>query len=126
MFMTRVVTALARGGAFELYGDGSQSRSFTFVDDAVAATIAAMERGTSAIYNVGGGDEASVRDAIALLERIAGRPLDVRFGERAPGDLARTRADSSRIGAEVGWSPRTSLEDGLRAHWEWALARVAA
>ena len=126
MFMTRVVDALARGGTFELYGDGSQSRSFTYVGDAVAATIAAMEPSASTIYNVGGGDEASVRDAIALLERIAGRQLDVRCGERVPGDLARTRADGSRIRDELGWSPRTSLEDGLRAHWEWAVARVAA
>src|SRR4051794_40765795 len=127
MFMTRVVTALAEGGTFELYGDGSQSRSFTYVADAAAATIAAMERGASGgIYNVGGGDESSVREAIALLERIAGRPLDVRYGERAPGDLARTRADVSRIRAELGWSPLTALEDGLRAQWEWAVARVAA
>src|SRR5215207_260902 len=113
MFMTRVVTALARSGTFEVYGDGTQSRSFTYVGDAVAATIASMERGTSgAVYNVGGGDEATVRDAIALLERIAGRSLDVRYGERVPGDVARTRADVSRIREDTGWSPRTTLEDG--------------
>src|SRR4051812_34230850 len=124
MFMTRVVTALAEGGTFELYGDGSQSRSFTYVGDAVAATVAVMERGAHRIYNVGGGDEASVRDAIALLERIAERSLDVRYGARVPGDLVRTCADSSRLRDELGWSPRTALEDGLRAHWEWAVARV--
>jgi nucleoside-diphosphate-sugar epimerase len=126
MFMTRVVTALATGGSFEIYGDGSQSRSFTYVGDAVAATIAAMERGGSgAVYNVGGGEIASVREAIELLERIAGRTLDVGYGPREPGDLARTDADTTRIRA-LGWEPRTPLADGLQAHWQWALGRVAA
>jgi UDP-glucuronate 4-epimerase len=127
MFMTRVVGALAEGGSFELYGDGSQSRSFTYVGDAVAATVAAMERGESgAVYNVGGGEEATVRDAIALLERISGRTLAIRYGPRAPGDLERTSADTSRIAGALGWRAETPLEDGLRAHWEWALGRVAA
>ncbi len=126
MFMTRVVIALAEDGSFELYGDGSQSRSFTYVADAVAATIAAMDAGRKgAIYNVGGGEEASVREAIVLLERISGRALDVRYGPRAPGDLERTSADTSRIRADLGWAARTGLEQGLRAHWEWALGRVA-
>jgi nucleoside-diphosphate-sugar epimerase len=127
MFMTRVVTALAEETPFEIYGDGTQSRSFTYVADAVAATVAALERGHSgATYNVGGGEVASVREAIALLERISGRELDVRYGPRAPGDLERTSADTSRIRAELGWEPRTRLEDGLRAQWQWALGRVAA
>jgi UDP-glucuronate 4-epimerase len=126
MFMTRVVTALAEGGGFELYGDGEQSRSFTYVADAVAGTIAAMERGESgAVYNVGGGEEATVNEAIALLEELSGRRLDVRRGERAAGDVARTKADTTRL-EELGWRAGTPLREGLRAHWEWALARVVA
>jgi nucleoside-diphosphate-sugar epimerase len=126
MFMTRVVTALATGGSFEIYGDGSQSRSFTYVGDAVAATIAVMEQGASGVaYNVGGGEIASVRGAIELLEGIAGRTLDATYGPLEPGDLARTDADTTRIRA-LGWEPRTSLADGLQAHWQWALGRVAA
>jgi nucleoside-diphosphate-sugar epimerase len=122
MFMTRTVTALAEGGTFEVYGDGAQSRSFTYVRE---ATIAVMERGeTGRVYNIGGGEEASVREAIALLERISGRTLDVRYGPPAAGDVPRTRADTTRIERELGWRPTTTLEDGLRAHWEWALGRV--
>ena len=127
MFMRRVCERLRDGGVFELYGDGLQSRSFTYVGDAVAATIAAMERGPAgALYNVGGGEEASVLDAIATLERVAGRRLDVRRADAARGDVVRTKADVSRIGAELGWAPATSLADGLAAMWSWASGTVAA
>ena len=127
MFMARVVRLLAGGGTFELYGDGEQSRSFTYVGDAVEATLALMERGAAGeVYNVGGGEEATVNEAIAVLERLSGRTLDVVRGPRAAGDIVRTRADVSRIGADVGWRPRTRLEDGLDAHWRWASATIGA
>jgi UDP-glucuronate 4-epimerase len=127
MFFRRVCEALLAGGSFEIYGTGEQSRSFTYVDDAVAATIAAMERAPSgAIYNVGGGEEASMLEAIALLEQASGRELDVRRVGAAQGDVSRTKADVTRIRAALGWEPRTSLGDGLEAMWSWASARVAA
>jgi UDP-glucuronate 4-epimerase len=126
MALERIVEALAAGTPFELYGDGSQSRSFTYVGDAVAATIAAMERAPAgATYNVGGGEEATMREAIATLERIAGRRLDLRVGPPAAGDVRRTSADVSRIRADLGWEPRVGLEDGLREQWSWAATRIA-
>jgi nucleoside-diphosphate-sugar epimerase len=127
MFLRRACEALLAGATFEIYGTGKQSRSFTYVDDAVAATIAAMERAPSgAIYNVGGGEEASMLEAIALLERISGRELDVRHIGVAQGDVLRTRADIARIRSALGWEPRTPLGEGLEAMWSWASARVAA
>jgi nucleoside-diphosphate-sugar epimerase len=127
MAVARIVDALARGAAFELYGDGMQSRSFTFVADVVAATTGAMERASSGtLYNVGGGAEATMREAIATLERISGRTLDVVERPAAAGDVRRTAADTSRIERELGWRATTTLEDGLRAQWEWASVRVAA
>src|SRR4051794_30924723 len=78
MFLRRVCEALLAGSTFEIYGSGAQSRSFTYVADAVAATVAAMERGEAgAVLNVGGGEEATVLESIAVLERIAGRTLDL-------------------------------------------------
>ncbi|HVM18199.1 MAG TPA: NAD-dependent epimerase/dehydratase family protein [Gaiellaceae bacterium] len=127
MAFTRVVLALAEGRPFTLYGDGEQSRSFTYVADVVDATVAAMERAPAgAVYNVGGGEEATMNDAIARLERIAGRRLEVVREPAVPGDQRRTRADTRRIREALGWEPRTPLDDGLRAEWEWASARVAA
>ncbi|HEX9379027.1 MAG TPA: NAD-dependent epimerase/dehydratase family protein [Gaiellaceae bacterium] len=127
MALARIVDALARGSSFELYGDGLQSRSFTYVADGIEATIAAMERAPAgAVYNVGGGEEATMREAIGILERVSGRTLDLVGRRAAAGDVRRTSADATRIERELGWRATTSLTDGLQAQWEWASARVAA
>jgi nucleoside-diphosphate-sugar epimerase len=124
MAFTRVVAALADGAPFTLYGDGEQSRGFTYVGDVVAATVAAMERAPSgSLYNVGGGQEATVNEAIALLETVAGRTLDVRREPAVPGDQRRTKADTARIRRDLGWEPRVRLEEGLAAMWDWASGR---
>jgi nucleoside-diphosphate-sugar epimerase len=125
MAFSRLVAAARDGDEFELYGDAS--RSFTFVADAVDATIRAMEGAPAgAVYNVGGGEEATMREAIATLERVAGASVNVRTRPAARGDARRTAADVTRIRDELGWSPTTSLDDGLRAQWSWAVDRVAA
>jgi len=127
MAFARMVDALARRAPFELYGDGLQSRAFTFVADAVEATIAAMERGwAGAVYNVGGGAEATMRDAIATVEEVSGRTLEVLERPAAKGDMRRTAPDTARIERELGWRATTPLEKGLQAQWEWAANRVAA
>ena len=127
MFFRRVCDVLLRGGTFEIYGSGEQSRSFTEVSDVVSGTIAAMNGGEpGAVYNVGGGEEASMLEAIAALERISVRTLEVRHIDPARGDVRRTKADVSRIRDALGWHPRVGLEDGLERMWAWASARVAA
>ena len=124
MAFTRIAVALAEGGSFDLYGDGTQSRSWTYVGDIVSGTVAAMEGGRGT-YNVGGALEASMNETIALLERISGRTLDLRRHEDpVPGDQARTQADTTRIRRELGWAPEVTLEDGLVRQWEWASGRV--
>ncbi len=125
MAFTRIVNALAAGTRFDVYGDGDQSRGWTYVSDIVDATVAAGAKG-SGTYNVGGTIEASLNETIALLERISGRTLEVERSPAVPGDQRRTSADTSRIEAELGWAPRVSLEEGLRAQWEWASTRVSA
>jgi len=125
MAFTRIVFALAEGTRFHLFGDGDQSRGWTYVADVVGATMLAMERG-SGTYNVGGAIEASMNDTIALLERISGRTLDLTREPAVPGDQRRTSADTSRVRAELGWAPRVPLEEGLRNQWEWASSRVGA
>jgi UDP-glucuronate 4-epimerase len=125
MAFARIVGALARDEEFELYGDGSQSRSFTYVADVVDATVRAFEA-TPGIYNVGGGEEATMRDALVVLEELAGRTLRVRYGPPQTGDMHRTKADTTRIERELGWHATTPLRKGLADHWRWASATVAA
>jgi UDP-glucuronate 4-epimerase len=125
MGFSLLIDALLDDREFELFGD--PSRSFTFVGDVVEATIAAMEHSPAgAVYNVGGGEEATLREAIATLERISGRVARIRQGDRARGDARRTAADVERIREGLAWTPTTSLEAGLRAQWSWAADRVAA
>ena len=123
MAFARMVDAAARGEEFELYGDGSQSRSFTFVRDVVDATVRALDA-PPGIYNVGGGEEYTMRDALALLEEVAGRPVRVRYGPAQTGDNHRTKADTTRIEQAIGWRATTPLREGLEAHWSWVSARV--
>jgi UDP-glucuronate 4-epimerase len=125
MAFTRMLSALATGGQFPLFGDGRTSRSFTYVGDVVAATVAAMERAPAgATYNVGGGAEASLIDAIALCERIAGRRLRLEHAPGGPGDPRRTCADTTRIRADLGWEAAVPLADGLAEQWRWVAARL--
>jgi nucleoside-diphosphate-sugar epimerase len=126
MALAKIVTCLAEGHPFELHGDGTQSRSFTYVDDAVDATILVMEDAEAgSVYNVGGGSEASMLEVIDALSEAAGRRVELVQAPRREGDAQRTAADTSRIRADLGWAPRTSLEDGIAAQWRWAADRVA-
>jgi nucleoside-diphosphate-sugar epimerase len=87
----------------------------------------AMERARAgSVFNVGGGQEATMNETIALLEGISGRSLEVERAEAVAGDQRRTKADTTRIHDELGWQPTTSLEDGLRAQWEWAAVESRA
>jgi len=125
MAFTRMLEALASGSAFPLYGDGSASRSFTYVGDAVSGTIAAMERGEAgSIYNIGGGDEAAMTDVFALAERISGRTLRIERRNPAVGDVRRTRADGTRASAHLGWVASTPLAGGLAEQWRWVADQV--
>jgi UDP-glucuronate 4-epimerase len=127
MALSKMISCVVDGRPFELHGGGVQSRSFTYVDDAVQATILALERGSAdAVLNVGGGEEVSMLEAIEALEAVSGRRLELVPAGRREGDQARTSADTSRIRGTTGWEPRTRFADGLEAQWRWAADRVAA
>jgi UDP-glucuronate 4-epimerase len=122
MAFSRVFDCIANDRPFRLFGSGHQSRDFTYVGDVVDATIAAMARGTAGgVYNIGGGSEISLLDSLTLCEQVAGRRLEVAHVAAATGDARRTVADYDKAATELGWSPRTTLEEGLRAQAHEAL-----
>jgi UDP-glucuronate 4-epimerase len=114
MAFARIIAALLNEQSFSVYGSGEQSRDFTYVGDAVAATLASMDGGpTGIVYNVGGGSERTLNEAIAICERLTSRRLQLVREPTARGDARRTGADTSLIAANLGWSPKVLLEEGL-------------
>jgi UDP-glucose 4-epimerase len=120
MAFNRFLRAALQGAPISVFGDGEQTRDFTYVDDAVAATILAAERGTAGrAYNIGGGSRVSVNEVLQMVGGVAGRPLDIRREPAQKGDMRDTYADTSRARAELGFAPATSLADGLAAEYRW-------
>ena len=123
MAFHKFLRASIDGTSISLYGDGEQTRDFTFVDDAVAATIAAGDRGVAGrAYNVGGGSRVSMNQVIEIIERIAGRPLDVRREPAQKGDMRDTYADTSLARADLHFAPSITLEQGIEAEYRWLLS----
>lgn len=120
MAFNRFLRAALNGEPITLYGDGTQTRDFTFVADAVQATMAAGDRGEpGGVYNIGGGSRVSMNDVLTLIERVVGRPLDVRREPAQKGDMRDTYADTSRARADLRFAPSVTLEEGLRAEKDW-------
>jgi len=116
----RFIRAALTGQPITLYGDGEQTRDFTYVDDIVAALIAAAERGhAGGVYNIGGGSRVSINEVLALIGKVTGREIAIRREPAQKGDMRDTFADTSRAKAELGFVPSTSLEQGLRAEARW-------
>ena len=120
MAFHRFIRAALTGQPITLYGDGGQTRDFTYVSDIVAANLAAGDRGTpGAVYNIGGGSRVSVNETLDLVARLTGQPLNVRREEAQKGDMRDTFADTSRARAELGFNPRFPLERGLAEECTW-------
>ena len=120
MAFHRFMRAALNGEPITLYGDGEQTRDFTYVADAVAATIAAGDRGVPGrAYNIGGGSRVTVNQVLELIGRLAGRPLDIRREAAQKGDMRDTFADTTLARADLGFAPRVTLEQGIEAEYRW-------
>jgi nucleoside-diphosphate-sugar epimerase len=120
MAFNRFIRAGLAGQPITLYGDGEQTRDFTFVNDIVAANLAAGDRGTpGAVYNIGGGSRVSVNQVLDIIGRLVGRPLNIHREETQKGDMRDTFADTSRARADLGFAPEWTLEAGLAAECDW-------
>jgi UDP-glucose 4-epimerase len=120
MGFNRFLRATLRHEPITIYGDGEQTRDFTFVADAVSATVAAARRGVPGrVYNIGGGSRVSINEVLDMIGRVAGRRPLVTVDSAQKGDMRHTYADTSLAKADLGFAPTVGLEDGLAAEYQW-------
>lgn len=120
MGFRKFIKAALANEPIEIYGDGNQSRDFTYVRDIVEATIAAGEVSDSGLaINIGGGSIVTIRRVLSLIEEMLGRPIDLRYGPFAKGDVMHTGADLSLAKRVLSYSPRFSIEEGIGHEFEY-------
>ncbi|MCD4689895.1 GDP-mannose 4,6-dehydratase [bacterium] len=108
------------GEAIEVYGNGAQTRDFTYIDDIVQGIVAALENGPPGeVFNLGGGGSVTLNGAIDAAETVLGRPIERRYVSSQRGDVSDTRADNTKAREELGFTPATSLEVGLKRELDW-------
>ncbi|HEY1357628.1 MAG TPA: NAD-dependent epimerase/dehydratase family protein [Thermoleophilaceae bacterium] len=127
MAFHRFCRAALRDEAIAVFGDGRQTRDFTFVDDIVAGTLAAAATDIvpGSVYNLGGGSQSSVRETLEIISELAGRELDVSYRKPEHGDVRDTSADTTAARRELGFEPATTLRQGLAAQFEWMRQTLA-
>jgi nucleoside-diphosphate-sugar epimerase len=120
----RFIAAILRGETITIYGDGEQTRDFTFVADAVEANLLAMQEGATGVFNIGGGARATINEVLALLGELAG-PARVERRPAEAGDVRATWADITAAREVLGFAPRVPLREGLAAQVGWLRQRAS-
>ncbi len=119
--LSRFITALLDGTQPVVFGDGEQSRDFTYVDNVVEANLLACEvpNASGLVFNVGTGGRFTLNQTLKLLEKIAGKPAKPKYDPPREGDIRDSQADIQLARKRLGYNPRISFEEGLRHTWEW-------
>jgi UDP-glucose 4-epimerase len=103
-----------------VYGDGEQTRDFTFVADIVAANLAAAARGRpGSVYNVGGGSRVTLNHVLELIGKVTGKEVAIQREPDQKGDMRHTYADTSAARRDLGFAPKVNLENGLDQQYRW-------
>ncbi len=127
MAFHKFARALLVGEPIVVYGDGEQTRDFTYVEDIVSANLLALrDEAVGQIFNIGGGARVSLRSTIATLEKVVGRTAQVAFQPPQRGDMRDTYADTAAARTILGYTPRVRLEEGLVREVEWIWATFAS
>ncbi|MFC2157473.1 NAD-dependent epimerase/dehydratase family protein [Acidobacteriota bacterium] len=120
MAFHRFFKAVNEGEAIPVYGNGQQTRDFTYVDDIVEANISAMNEGLPGeIYNIGGGHRKKLADLFPLFKKITGKDIVISWQDNQKGDVPDTFANIEKAQRDLGYFPRTDIEVGLKKEWDW-------
>jgi nucleoside-diphosphate-sugar epimerase len=121
MSLFRFVQWVAEGRPVTLFGDGQQSRDFTYVDDIARGTIAGLSRVGYEVLNLGSDSPHVLMETLRLVEKLLGRTAEVEYQPAHPADVPATWADISRTGRVLGWRPRVALPEGIESLVRWYL-----
>lgn len=127
MAIHKFVNAIAAGKPITLFGDGTSRRDYTFVDDIVAGTVAACERvqpGAFTIYNLGNTQTVGLRELVATIEEVLGKPATIDWQPNQPGDVPITFADITNARRDLDYQPTTDIRTGVAAFWTWYQQRA--
>jgi len=117
MAIHKLVTAILNGEEFAIFGDGEQTRDFTYIDDVTEANIlAARGEIQGKIFNIGGGNRISVNDLVKLTSRLLQKEARIKYIEAQRGDARHTWADIHLAKSELGWQPKIDINEGLRRY----------
>jgi UDP-glucose 4-epimerase len=120
MSFHKFLRAILSGQPLPIYGDGRQTRDFTFVEDVTEANLLAAEHGEpGGVYNISGGSRVSMLEVIRRMEAVTGRTAKLEFQERQTGDALHTGGDGTRARTVLGFAPKVDLDAGLAAEAEW-------
>lgn len=119
MAFHKFIRAAMKGEPITVYGDGKQTRDFTYVGDIVNAIVRSFDAPTGNIYNIGGGNRVSVIEVIGLLREIMDRDIQVKYVPNQKGDVRDTSADISKAKKDLDYVPQVSLKEGLEAQIQW-------
>ncbi len=120
MAFHRFMRALLDGETIEIYGDGKQTRDFTFVSDIVNGNLLAMQSSlVGGIFNLGGGSRVVLNDVLETIQQVAGKGAKIVYRDVQRGDVKHTLADTSKAMSELAYRPQVDLSTGLKEQWEW-------
>jgi len=126
--IAKFIELIRRGQTIPMFGDGTTSRDYTYIDDIVSGVLAAYEKIPShgfRIWNLGGNDPVTLKEMIATIGRVMGKEPKVEQRDMQAGDVSRTYADLTRSGVELAYKPGTSFEEGVKKQWDWAREHLA-
>jgi UDP-glucuronate 4-epimerase len=116
----KFIRLIETGQPIQLFGDGTTSRDYTYVDDTVDGVVAALDRPQDyAIYNLGSHHPVSLIDMVRTIERVTGKTAQIEWKPVQPGDVTTTYADVTRAGADLGYAPKVPFEEGIRRMVAW-------
>jgi UDP-glucose 4-epimerase len=121
----KFLRATLLGQPVTVFGDGGQTRDFTFVEDAVSATVSAATRGVAGrVYNIGGGSRVSIDQVLDIIGSVSGRRPAVLREREQKGDMRHTLADTTLARTDLAFTPQVGLEEGLAAEYKWLAGQL--